>query len=203
MSATFHFLAHHPEVLRKAVNELQSTFSGENEVTIGAILESCKYLQACINEAMRMTPSVPNPLPRFVLPEGTAVDDEWIPAGTIIGASQYAVYRNPEQFREPDRFLPERWLENERDFEGMENKEQSQHTFLPFGSGPRTCVGWKLAWWETNLTIARTLLQYDWRPEHGEALCHGLVCSGDCSYPLKGYAVSVVEGPYLRFKRRG
>ena len=101
MSAAFFFLSHHPASRQRVVEELQATFAHETEIGVGAKLDSCKYLAACIDEAMRLVPSVPNILPRYVQPGGTHVDGEFMPEGTILGCSQYSINRNPMYFPQP------------------------------------------------------------------------------------------------------
>lgn len=196
MSATFFYLAHNPETCQRVIEELQTAFAHENEIGVGAKLDSCKFLGACINEAMRLVPSVPNILPRRVQPGGTSVDGEFMPEDAILGCSQYAVNRNPEYFPDPDTYRPERWLDADEDV------EQARRAFLPFGTGPRTCVGWKLAWTETNLTLAKTLFSHDMRVAPEAPCCGGKATKVDCEYGLRGYAVAVVDGPYLQFRRK-
>ncbi|KAG9513580.1 hypothetical protein KCV07_g8699, partial [Aureobasidium melanogenum] len=200
MSATFFYLAHHPGCRRRVVEELQTTFTDDSDISVGTKLESCKYLAACVNEAMRLVPSVPNVLPRYVQPGGTDVDGEFMPEGAVLGCSQYAINRNPTYFPEPDTYRPERWLDDEG--EAIAPVDQARKAFAPFGTGPRTCVGWKLAWTETNLTLARTLFSYDIRMAPAAPCCSGRLAKTDCEYHLKGYAVAVVDGPYLQFRRK-
>lgn len=201
MSAAFFFLSHHPASRQRVVEELQATFAHETEIGVGAKLDSCKYLAACIDEAMRLVPSVPNILPRYVQPGGTHVDGEFMPEGTILGCSQYSINRNPMYFPQPESYCPERWLEDEETPLG--DVGAARRAFLPFGTGPRTCVGWKLASTETSLTLAKTLFSFDMRVAPDAPCCGGKVPAlSSCDYPLKGFAVAVVDGPYLQFKKR-
>lgn len=201
MSAAFFFLSHHPASRQRVVEELQATFAHETEIGVGAKLDSCKYLAACIDEAMRLVPSVPNILPRYVQPGGTHVDGEFMPEGTILGCSQYSINRNPMYFPQPESYCPERWLEDEETPLG--DVGAARRAFLPFGTGPRTCVGWKLASTETSLTLAKTLFSFDMRVAPDAPCCGGKAPAlSSCDYPLKGFAVAVVDGPYLQFKKR-
>ena len=103
----------HPEALQKIRDE-----TGEP-----------LYLRACLEESMRLCPVVVH-LTRVARQE-TRIGDETLPAGTRVFPSAYLAQRNPEVFPEPDRFLPERFLEGTA-FEG---------SYFPFGFGARTCIG--------------------------------------------------------------
>lgn len=134
MAATFFYLAHHSSALDQVVTELKAAFAERDDIVSGTKLDSCKYLQACLNEAMRLVPSVPNVLPRYVLPGGIAVDGEYLPEGTIVGCCQYALNRHPDYFTEPNSFRPERWLCDERNTIG--DVELARRAFSPFSTGP-------------------------------------------------------------------
>lgn len=81
MSGTLFLLGHHPDALARLTEELRVTFSNEDEIHIGQQLNSCKFLQACINESLRLLPFVPNSPPRIVQEGGIQIDQEFIPAG--------------------------------------------------------------------------------------------------------------------------
>lgn len=87
------------------------------------------YLRACLEESMRLCPVVVH-LTRVARRE-TRIGGERVPAGARVFPSAYLAQRNPRVFPEPDRFLPERFLEG-KTFEG---------SYFPFGFGTRTCIG--------------------------------------------------------------
>lgn len=109
----FAHLHRHPEAVRKIREE-----TGEPV-----------FLRACLEESMRLCPVVVH-LTRVARRE-TRIGGEAVPAGTRVFPSAYLAQRNPEVFPEPDRFLPERFLEG-KTFEG---------SYFPFGFGARTCIG--------------------------------------------------------------
>lgn len=196
MGTTFFHLMHHPDCLERLVEELMDTFGNEEEIAMGPKLESCKYFQACIDEAMRLIPSVPNMLPRKVQQGGTTVDDEFLPEGTIVGCAQWSLHRNQELFHEPEAFRPERWLGDQ------ELSTNAKRAYAPFGFGSRTCVGWRLALTETKLTLAKTLFRYQVRLAPSSPCCLAADNLQSCQYDLKGYAVAVGDGPYVQFRQR-
>ena len=156
LSWTFHLLSQNPDCLRKVQEELDREL-GDSAVTI-ADLPRLEYLQRVFDESMRIHPPVPS-TPR------TNENDEilggyFIPARTRIFLSYYnmhhnpAYWTNPETF-DPDRFLPER------------NEPRHKNAYLPFGAGPRMCIGNHLALMEGRLILAMVLQKYT--PRHDPA----------------------------------
>ncbi|KAJ5161559.1 hypothetical protein N7492_006951 [Penicillium capsulatum] len=198
MAATFFYLAHCPDALVAATSEVRGSFAQKDDIRLGSTLNDCVFLQACINEAMRLTPSTPNILPRDVLAGGSVIDGEHIPAGMTVGSSLYANHRH-ESFEHPDEFWPERWIVSPERGVTDDDVKRTQRAFHPFSTGPRSCVGWKLAWSELNIAIARTLYSYDIKM--ADRSCCGLTQPRSCAYPMKGYAVAAAQGPALQFIR--
>lgn len=81
---------------------------------MGPKLNSCKYLRACVDETMRMCPSVGSSLLREVQKGGAMVDGEFIPAGCDVGTPIYSIQHSAEYFSNPFTFCPERWIVGER-----------------------------------------------------------------------------------------
>ncbi|KAJ5420580.1 hypothetical protein N7465_003099 [Penicillium sp. CMV-2018d] len=198
MSGTFFYLAHHPDALGRLIREVRTSFAHEEEICMGAQLHSCTFLQACINETMRLVPSVSNVPPRDVQAGGILVDDEFLPQGTTLGTSIYTIQRNPRYFTAPDEFRPERWIVDPETGVNEDDIKTAKQGFCPFSIGPRSCVGWKLAWTELNVSIARTLFRYDMRLAPEAICCHGK--RDDCEYQFKGWMTSAVEGPWVQFR---
>ncbi|RAH44190.1 cytochrome P450 [Aspergillus brunneoviolaceus CBS 621.78] len=232
LSATIYYLLHHPTSLKHLTTELRSTFPTETSIRFdSASPTTSPYLHACVNEAMRLAPSVPNAPPRAVCPGGIYIDGDFIPAGTVVGAPIYTLHRNEAYFDRPDEFRPERWLDPSYSSNNNNNKspgvsgplaaEQHQQqgtsaatttkqtqacqAFCPFSYGARSCVGWRLAYTELHLAVARLLWRYDVRlaaaaapastcsPNHGKT---------DSEYEMMGWVVAAVEGPVAQFRRR-
>jgi cytochrome P450 len=83
-----------------------------------------------------------------------------------VGVHHLAAYRNPEHFRDPDDFRPERWLRGD-DCEkggagdGGDFGQDRLGAVMPFGTGPRACLGRNLAYHEMRLLLVTTLLRFD------------------------------------------
>jgi cytochrome P450 len=198
MSGTLFLLVHHPAALARLTDELRVTFSNDDEIHMGQQLNSCKFLQACINESLRLLPSVPNFPLRVVQEGGMQIDKEFIPAGSTVSTSIYTLQRNPRYFSAPDYFQPARWLANSEDETGEGALGTNREGFCPFSYGPRSCVAWRLAWTELNISIARILFRYDMRLAPEISCCGG--ARTDCEYPFKSFITAAVDGPWLQFR---
>ena len=177
MAATLFYLTRNEAALRKAVEEVRSKFNNAEEIVYGATLSSCTYLRACIDEAMRLSPSVGGILPREVLPGGVVVEGERIPAGTVIGVPHYSIHHNETHYPEPFQYVPERWIagaENplSKSADRRTTQDEVSHAssaFCAFSIGPRGCIGKNLAYVEMTITLARTIFMYDMRKAVGIA----------------------------------
>jgi cytochrome P450 len=208
MSALFFYLLHNQDILLRVTAEIRATFTNEDEIRMGPKLKSCTFLQACINETMRLIPAVPNVTSRYVQAGGLVVDGRYIPEGVIVGTSLYTLQRNRNYFQDPDTFRPERWILNPEIGVDVESINLAQKAFCPFSIGPRSCVGWKLAWVELNVVLARTLFLYDMRLVPGELVPGAHRCTdtpGDkaCDYLINAWAISSGKGGAIaQFERR-
>ncbi|KAI0010008.1 cytochrome P450 [Xylariaceae sp. FL0662B] len=168
MSALFFYLSRNPPVYRKLADEIRSTFGDDSEVRGGPKLASCRYLRACIDEALRMSPPVTGTLWRELYPDEQhrgpfIVDGHVIPPGTQVGVCTYSLHHNEEYFPEPFVFRPERWLTRD---EAVLSRMHS--AFCPFSLGPRGCAGKPMAYLEASLVIAKTLWRFDFEAASGD-----------------------------------
>ncbi|KEZ38899.1 Cytochrome p450 family protein [Scedosporium apiospermum] len=168
MAATLFYLVRNPSALARVTQEIRSTFTDVEEIRQGATLTSLTYLRACIDEAMRMSPSVGGLLPREVLSGGMTICDEFVPAGTVVGTPHYTIHHHEEYYPSPFTYIPERWLAGETNpVTGKTVTEDevatAQSAFCPFSIGPRGCIGKGLAYIEMSITLARVLFLYDLR----------------------------------------
>ena len=113
ITANIFYLLHYPSALSRLQQEIRGTFSDVETIRIGPQLSSCRYLLACIDETMRLSPSIGSLLPREVLPGGIIIDDEWFPPGIDIGVPHYTLHHNEAYFPDSFAYKPERWLGGE------------------------------------------------------------------------------------------
>ena len=141
LAATMFYLVHNPKILEKLTKEVRAAFEEVEEIRSGPTLTKLQYLRACIDEAMRLSPSVGGILPRQVLPGGLEIDGEQIPEGTVVGVPTYAIHHNPDYWPQPFDFRPERWIAESEPNVTAESVTLGQSAFCPFSVGPRGCIG--------------------------------------------------------------
>ncbi|KFY92053.1 hypothetical protein V500_04337 [Pseudogymnoascus sp. VKM F-4518 (FW-2643)] len=151
--ATYHLLKN-PRVMEKLQREIRGAFKEEKDIDIAGV-NGLEYLLAVLDEAMRMYPPVPTGLPRRVPGDGDVINDRWVPGGTAVSVNQWSTYRSEANFREPNSFIPERFLDDPRF--ASDNKQALQ----PFSVGPRNCVGRNLAYAEMRLILAQVIWNFD------------------------------------------
>lgn len=169
MAATLFYLVRNPATLQKVTAEIRDRFDSLEDIHQGPLLNSCTYLRACIDEAMRLSPSVGGLLPREVLAGGMTIDGEQIPEGTVIGTPHYTIHHNPAYYPSPFAYVPERWIAGAEEKGGTTEQRVhlAQSAFCPFSIGPRGCIGKGLAYVEMSITLARVLFMYDLRRAQG------------------------------------
>jgi cytochrome P450 len=87
---------------------------------------------------------------RNIPPTGGVVAGEVLPGGTVVSVPPWATYRAKRNFRDPERFMPKRWLINS-ECGSRDNKA----ALNPSSLGPRNCPGQNLAWLEPRLVLAK------------------------------------------------
>ena len=112
-----------------------------------------RYLDAAIKETLRVRPVLPAVVRRLSQP--AHLDGFDLPAGTIVMASTRLVHLSPELFPEPHRFMPERFLE----------ARGAPYSWIPFGGGPRRCLGASFASFHMRVVIGTVLTHVALRPD--------------------------------------
>ncbi|KAI0900308.1 benzoate 4-monooxygenase cytochrome P450 [Annulohypoxylon nitens] len=113
-ASTLYLLLAHPETMARAKHEIRTTFSSDKDITATSITQ-LTYLIAAIDECMRVWPPVATSFnPRHVSSGGCTVDGYFIPEGSMIGIHNHAIGRLESYFKDAKKFVPERWLGDER-----------------------------------------------------------------------------------------
>ncbi|KAI9643758.1 hypothetical protein NHQ30_007107 [Ciborinia camelliae] len=159
LSGTMNYLMSHTSILAKLVKEIRETFASETQITLEA-LEQLEYLNAVIQEGIRLCPPVPVMLPRIVPEGGDTVCGMWMPAGTSVSLQSWTLFRDPNCFHNATSFIPERWLPEATHTDSPYSNDQ-RHVVQAFSAGPRICMGRNLAWAELRLIITRLLWAFD------------------------------------------
>ncbi len=131
-------LARHPDKLERLRAEVEE---GREE-----------YLTATIQETLRLRPVI-TLVPRL-LTEPVEIGGYELPAGVSAAPCIYLAHRNPEVYPEPQRFLPERFLEN----------PPGTYNWIPFGGGVRRCLGASFAQFEMAVVLKELVRRHQIRP---------------------------------------
>jgi cytochrome P450 len=153
-------LVKNPQAADKLRQEVHETFVAAqwpvDKIPTYDLVKDLPYLRACIDEGLRLRPSLAGGLPRVVPPGGMQVSGEWFDEGTTISVSTHTVHRDPAIFHDsPEQYRPERWLE-------LDGKEM-QRGFLAFSQGGRACLGRNIAYFQMVLVIATLFSRYDFK----------------------------------------
>jgi cytochrome P450 len=136
LSGTTYLLLSNPTKYANLVNEIRSKFSSAKDITVDEV-NKLEYMIACLQEGLRYYPPVPTGFPRIVPAGGDHISGRYIPAGTAVYVSQHATNHSARNFKDPEAYVPERWLGEER------YKDDVREVFNPFSFGPRNCLGKK------------------------------------------------------------
>ncbi|NXA81921.1 CP3AD protein, partial [Thryothorus ludovicianus] len=142
-------LALHPDVQEKVVQEIDTVLPNKAPLTYDAVMK-LEYLDMTVSETLRMYPlggRIERTCKRDVEINGVT-----IPKGVVVTIPPYVLHRDPDYWPNPDEFRPERF--------SKENKESiDPYTYLPFGAGPRNCIGMRFALLILKVAIV-SLLQH-------------------------------------------
>ncbi|KAK0045263.1 cytochrome P450 3A24 [Biomphalaria pfeifferi] len=181
LSFTLFFLAMNPEVLKKAQQEVDAK-CGQGLPNYDTA-QALTYLDMCINESIRVASPAIFINRRCV--QDTYIQGIHIPKDMIILIPICAIHSDPEIYSDPDKFDPERF--------NSENKAtRHPYAHLPFGQGPRNCIGMRLALLELKIALAALLQKFSPVP-----------CSKSV-YPIKLSKVQprAQDGLWVKFEQR-
>ncbi|KAI8631573.1 cytochrome P450 [Xylariaceae sp. FL1651] len=109
LTGTMYYLLKNFDKMRILTDKIRGRFKCNKKITFEA-LSQLQYLNACLREGLRVYPSIPTAIPREIAEGGNIVIGKWLPAGTRVSVHQTAAYRSPANFKNPDEFVPDRWL---------------------------------------------------------------------------------------------
>ena len=159
-ATTLHYLAYllaiHPEIQDKVHTEIDDVV-GKNDPTY-EMMNKLSYLEMCINETLRLYPTAFRTDRKCK--KDTVIDGKHIQKDMLILISIISIHMDPEIYPEPERFDPERFTQEAKG-------KRDQFSFIPFGGGPRVCIGMRLALLEAKIAMTRVLQRYRFLPDVG------------------------------------
>nr|XP_030701948.1 cytochrome P450 3A29-like isoform X1 [Globicephala melas] len=154
LSFLFYELATHPDIQQKLQEEIDAALPSKAPPTYES-LEQMEYLDMVLNESLRLFPLTAR-LER-VCKKDVEVHGVLIPKGTVVMVPLFTIHRDPEHWPEPEEFRPERF--------SKENKEsRNPYTYMPFGTGPRNCIGMRLGIMNMKLAVIKVLQNLSFKP---------------------------------------
>nr|XP_031840935.1 cytochrome P450 6k1-like [Nomia melanderi] len=152
MCFTLYELARNPDIQKRVRDEIFETM--KNQGLTYESVQDMKYMNQAMSEALRLYPPAP-------LLDRVATTDYKIPGtdivlekGTPVYVCLYALHRDPRFFANPDTYDPDRFSD--------ENKSNIKpFTYMPFGEGPRACVGMRLGMLQSMMAVITILKDYE------------------------------------------
>ena len=155
MSYSAYLLALNPAIQDRLIREIKDYYNANPDCSLYDAAENIDYVTMVLYESMRMYPPVPR-TNRECKQTCAVTDDLIIVEGADVTIPIFLLHHNPEHWSDPDKFDPERF---------NPNNEQSYPTFayLPFGEGPRHCIGKRLALLEAKMTLVAILKDFHFK----------------------------------------
>lgn len=153
----FYILSQRPEIQDRLRQEVRDVVQDKPELEYED-MPKLKYMNQVIHETLRMYP--PAIRMNRKCQKNTIINNIEIEKGTGVSFDIFNIHHDPDVYEDPWEFDPERF--------SPENKE-SRHpmAFIPFGAGPRTCLGMRFAEFEIRVTLADVIKKYTFLPSEG------------------------------------
>ncbi|XP_036136068.1 cytochrome P450 3A12-like isoform X1 [Molossus molossus] len=153
LSFLMYLLATHPDVQQKLQEEIDATFPNKAPPTYNAVVQM-EYLDMVLSESLRLFP-VAGRIER-VCKKDVEINGVFIPKGTVVMVPSFVIHRDPVHWSEPEEFRPERFSKNK--------DSMNPYIYLPFGSGPRNCIGMRFALMNMKVAVIRILQNFSFKP---------------------------------------
>lgn len=134
-----YYTMRHRTIWNRLADEIRSSFTNESELTFLS-LQKLTFLNAVIEEALRLYVVVPSTFSRRTPREGATIAGKFVPGNYAVGVNGYAATLSEANFTKADEFHPSRWL-GDPSFERDDKKAHQA-----FSTGPRNCLGKNMAW---------------------------------------------------------
>ena len=178
-----YLLATNPDTQQKLINEIDANCPDTNSIDYECV-QGLPYLDMIISETLRMYPPV-----FFInreIKEEAVIDGIHVSKDYMVAIPVYGIHHNPKIWPKPEQFIPERFTPEEK-------AKHRPCSFLPFGNGPRNCIGMRLALVEAKIGLVKILQNVE------------LILIKETEIPLKLRAtgsLSPANGIYLGFRKR-
>ncbi|WCJ33952.1 cytochrome P450 family 705 subfamily A polypeptide 27 [Euphorbia peplus] len=176
-------LINHPTVLNKLRLEINSVVNSDRLVN-ESDSPNLPYLRAVVKESLRLHPPVP--LIHRECIKDCKINGYDVKSNSRLLVNAYAIMRDPDTWRDPDQYIPERFMEFDQ------NKGIHEFSYIPFGGGRRGCVGTTHAHALMYASVGALVQCFDWRVKDGDkidiSVANGF--SGTMAPPLLCYPIT-------------
>ncbi|XP_063708851.1 LOW QUALITY PROTEIN: uncharacterized protein LOC134837406 [Culicoides brevitarsis] len=193
MEFAFYFLAKYPEVQAKVRDEIERGFEKHGKLTYEFISNDMPYTSKVIKETLRLFPTLPfldrECDPPTGMDPGYSLEpfsDFRIPKGMPIYIPAHAIQHDPQYFSDPERFDPDR-------FDG--SKSYNEYTYMPFGLGPRNCIGERFAHMQMKIGIVHVLRSFTVEPSAGTPDNFKLDRTNTLMHPEREIVLKFIQNP--------
>ncbi|XP_014277803.1 probable cytochrome P450 6a14 [Halyomorpha halys] len=154
LSYVLYELSTNPEIQDKVYKEVDNVLKKHKGEITWEGLSEMKYVELVITETLRKYPPIVNVARKSVRPYKIPNSDLELPKDSVVVIPIYSIHHDSKYYPDPEKFEPERFSE--------ENKHRLVNcTFLPFGDGPRICIGLRFAKMEMKIAIAKLIMRYE------------------------------------------
>jgi cytochrome P450 len=147
MTYAIHQLGRNPEIQREVATEIDSTVGSEPSLRA---LQGIDVLDAVVDETLRLFPPI-HGIPR-VTTTAVSLGEHTIPAESEVLLAVWNLHRDERFYDDPETFDPERWAET--------TPREKGYQYVPFGAGPRICIGRHFARLEMKMALVSVLRRY-------------------------------------------
>lgn len=154
MTQIFRILAKDERVCKRLREEIDAMVAEGKGLTVEST-KTLPYLNAVVNEALRLMNPLPTGVHAGTPPAGLTISGTYIPGNVQVLIPHQGIMTDERYFAKGQEFIPERWTDGWR--EGVKDRR----AYIPFGYGVHSCVGKQLALNEMRLAIATVVNEFD------------------------------------------
>ncbi|KAG3259955.1 CYP3A5-containing [Ictidomys tridecemlineatus] len=154
LSFILYELATHPDVQTKLQQDIDAALPNKAPVTYDTLIQM-EYLDMVVNETLRLY-QIGARIDR-ICKKDIEINGVFIRKGTLVMIPIFVLHGDPMYWPEPEDFLPERFSKKNKD-------SMDPYVFMPFGNGPRNCIGMRFALMNIKLALARVMQNFSFQP---------------------------------------